>query len=37
MTGEDVTHLYSQDSRKEYDFARKHLDSPPKSFGTPCG
>lgn len=32
MTGEDVTHLYSQDSRKEYDFARKHLGLTAKEF-----
>ncbi|HHY45184.1 MAG TPA: AAA family ATPase [Firmicutes bacterium] len=31
-TGEDVTRLFSQDSRKEYDFARKHLGLTAKEF-----
>jgi uncharacterized protein YhaN len=32
VTGEDVTHLFSQDSRKEYDFARRHLGLTAKEF-----
>jgi uncharacterized protein YhaN len=31
-TGEDLTHLFSQDSRKEYDFARRHLGLTAKEF-----
>lgn len=32
LTGEDLTHLFSQDSRKEYDFARRHLGLTTKEF-----
>lgn len=32
VTGEDVTREFSQDSRKEYDFARRHLGLTAKEF-----
>jgi uncharacterized protein YhaN len=31
-TGEDITHLFSQDSRKEYDFAHRHFGLSAKEF-----